>query len=51
MAIRIVTDSVSDLPPPAAPANDITVVPLSVTIGGETYRLGVDFDHDRSTRG
>ncbi len=47
MAIRIVTDSVSDLPPSAALANDITVVPLSVTIGGETYRLGADFDHDR----
>ena len=47
MAIRIVTDSVSDLPPPAALANDITVVPLSVTIGGETYRHGADFDHDR----
>lgn len=47
MAIRIVTDSVSDLPASAALANDITVVPLSVTIGGETYRQGVDFDPDR----
>ena len=45
--IRIVTDSVSDLPPSVAQANDITVVPLYVTIGGETYRDGVDIGADR----
>ena len=47
MTIRIVTDSVSDLPPSAARASDITVVPLYVVIGGETYRDGVDIDADR----
>ena len=47
MAIRIVTDSVSDLPPAAADANCITVVPLYVAIGSETYRDGVDIDADR----
>ena len=47
MTTRIVTDSVSDLPPTAARASDITVVPLYVAIGGETYRDGVDIDADR----
>ena len=47
MTIRIVTDSVSDLPPSVAGANEITVVPLYVAIGGETYRDGVDIDADR----
>ena len=44
MTIRIVTDSASDLPPSAAGADDITVVPLYVAIGSETYRDGVDID-------
>ena len=47
MTIRIVTDSVSDLPPSAAGANEITVVPLYVAIGGDTYRDGVDITADR----
>ena len=47
MTIRIVTDSVSDLPPSVAGANDITVVPLYVAIGSETYRDGVDITADR----
>ena len=47
MTIRIVTDSVSDLPPSVAGANDITVVPLYVAIGGETYRDGVEIEADR----
>ena len=47
MAIGIVTDSLSDLPPSVAGASDITVVPLYVAIGGETYRDGVDIDADR----
>ena len=40
------TDSCSDLPPEAAPTNGITVVPLYVIIGGETYRDGVDMTAD-----
>ncbi len=47
MAIRIVTDSCADLPPEAARDNGITVVPLYVNIGGDTYRDGVDIDADR----
>ena len=46
MAIRIVTDSCSDLPAEAARANGITVVPLYIIIGGETYRDGVDMTAD-----
>ena len=46
MTVRIVTDSVSDIPPSVARANDITVVPLYVAIGGETYRDGVDITAD-----
>ena len=47
MATRIVTDSCSDLPPSLAQASDVTVVPLYVNIGGDTYRDGVDIDADR----
>ena len=47
MAIRIVTDSCSDLPQDVARANDIAVVPLHVIIGSETYRDGLDLTADR----
>lgn len=47
MAIRIVTDSCSDLPPVVAQENEITVVPLYITIGNCTYRDGVDIGADR----
>ena len=47
MAIRIVTDSVSDLPPALAQANDITVIPCYVIIGSETYKDGVEITADR----
>lgn len=46
MAIRIVTDSASDLPSSVARATDIAVVPLYVTIEDGTYRDGVDIDAD-----
>lgn len=46
MAIRIVTDSVADLPPAIAGANDISVVPLYVMIGGESLRDGIDIGAD-----
>ena len=46
MAIRIVTDSCSDLPAEVALANGITVVPLYVIIDGQTYRDGVDMTAD-----
>jgi DegV family protein with EDD domain len=42
MTIQIVTDSGSDLPPALAKQHGITVVPLQVLIGGQTYQDGVD---------
>lgn len=47
MAIRIVTDSTSDMPTALAQANDITVVPCYIVIGGETYKDGVEISADR----
>ena len=47
MAIRIVTDSVSDLTPTLASANDVTVIPCYVIIGSETYKDGVEITADR----
>lgn len=47
MSVRIVTDSCSDLPPDVALANEVTVVPLYVYAGGETYRDGVELGADR----
>jgi DegV family protein with EDD domain len=40
--VAIVTDSASDLDPARATALGITVVPLAVTFGAETFRAGVD---------
>ncbi len=47
MAVRIVTDSVADLPPALAQANDITVIPCYVIIGSETYKDGLEISADR----
>jgi DegV family protein with EDD domain len=44
VAIRIVVDSTADIPPERAHALDITVVPLTVHFGEETFRDGVDLD-------
>ena len=40
--VAIVTDSASDLPPDVAAAQSITVVPLVVSFGAESFRPGVD---------
>jgi DegV family protein with EDD domain len=42
MTVRIVTDSVSDLPPEVAEELGITVIPLNVRFGTEVYRDGID---------
>ncbi len=42
MTVRIVTDSVSDLPPQVVKELGIRVVPLHVRFGTEVYRDGVD---------
>lgn len=46
MAVRIVTDSTSDLPPELASELGIAVVPLSVIFGDDVYRDKVDITHD-----
>ena len=42
MSVRIVADSVSDLPPNIADELDITVVPANVHFGTEVFKDGVD---------
>jgi DegV family protein with EDD domain len=44
MTVRIVTDSVADLPLKVARELEITVIPLVLRFGAETYRDGVDLD-------
>lgn len=45
MKIRIITDSASDLLPPHRP--EVTVLPMTVSFGGEEYRDGVDLTHQQ----
>jgi DegV family protein with EDD domain len=40
--VAIFTDSASDLDPMGAAAEDITIVPLLVTFGSQTYKAGVE---------
>ena len=47
MAVKIVTDSVSDLSPQIAEELGITVVPLNVHFGTEVYRDGIDLTSDQ----
>ena len=42
MTVKIVTDSVADLPPEVAKELEITVIPLNVRFGTEVYRDGID---------
>lgn len=50
MAIRIVTDSTSDLTPELANELGVTVVPANVIINDVTYRDGVDLKSDEFYR-
>lgn len=47
MGVKIVTDSTSDLPVELAKELDISVVPLMVRFGSETYKDGVDLSADQ----
>jgi len=47
MTVRVVTDSVADLPPQVAKELGITVVPLNVRFGTEVYRDGVDMTSEQ----
>lgn len=46
MAVKIVTDSVSDLPPEVAKELGIAIIPLNVRFGEEVYRDGIDLTAD-----
>jgi DegV family protein with EDD domain len=45
-SVAIVTDSASDLPPDVAARDGITVVPLEVSFGPESFRPGVNMTTD-----
>ncbi len=47
MTVRIVTDSVADLPSEIAEELGITVVPLNVRFGTDVYREGIDITADQ----
>jgi DegV family protein with EDD domain len=47
MTVKIVTDSVADLPPEVVEELGITVIPLVLRFGAETYRDGVDLTPDQ----
>jgi DegV family protein with EDD domain len=46
MAVRIVTDSTADIPLTVAEELGITVVPLTVSFGNESYLDGVELDNE-----
>ena len=46
MAVRIVTDSTADIPLPVAASLGITVVPLTVSFGNESYLDGIELDNE-----
>ena len=45
MAIRLLTDSTSDILPDEAARRGISVVPLNIMFGEKSYREGIDLDH------
>lgn len=46
MSIKIVTDSLADIPPEVAHEEGIAVVPLNIHFGTDTYRDGIDITGD-----
>ena len=46
MAVKIVTDSTSDLPADIAKKLDITVIPLNIHFGEDVYKDGIDLTTD-----
>lgn len=46
MTVKVVTDSTADLPQEVVDELDITVVPLTVLFGQETYKDGVEITRD-----
>jgi len=47
MAVKIVTDSIADIPPQVAEELGISIVPLNVRFGAELYLDGVDLTADQ----
>lgn len=47
MAVRIVTDSTCDLPPEILKELDITVMPIYLLFGTDSYREGIDIDTNK----
>jgi len=43
---KIVTDSVSDIPLEVVKSLDITIIPLNIHFGADTFRDGIDLDRD-----
>ncbi len=50
MPLKIVTDSACDVPPEAAEALGVTIVPVYINIGEEGFREGVDITKDEFYR-
>ena len=42
MTVRIVTESVGDVPPEVAKELGITIIPVNVLFGTESFRDGID---------
>lgn len=47
MKVKIVTDSVADLPPKVVQELDITVVPLNIRFGAEVFRDNIDISAEQ----
>jgi DegV family protein with EDD domain len=47
MTVRIITDSMADIPEDLAQKLNITVIPVNVLFGTETYRDGVDLTNEQ----
>jgi DegV family protein with EDD domain len=47
MTVKIVTDSVADIPPEILKELDISIIPVLVRFGEETYRDGIDITNEQ----
>ncbi|OGN99210.1 MAG: hypothetical protein A2Y58_02500 [Chloroflexi bacterium RBG_13_51_52] len=47
MTVRIVTDSVADIPPQIVAELGISIIPILVRFGEQTYRDGIDITNDQ----
>ncbi len=50
MAVKIVTDSASDIPPEMAKELDVTVVPATIFFGDEAFKDGIDLTQEEFFR-